>query len=98
MMRYPFSPEILDAIPEELAELFREGILFKRAGVMVSYLCDDEARQPDLFDFNPELDCKRRNVSDAIDRLNCAYGRGSVVLASQERCYVAVRDGGGYVP
>ena len=23
MRRYPFSPELLDAIPEELAELFR---------------------------------------------------------------------------
>lgn len=23
MTRYPFSPEILDALPEELAELFR---------------------------------------------------------------------------
>ena len=22
-MRYPFSPEVLDALPEELAELFR---------------------------------------------------------------------------
>ncbi len=92
------TTDIVSAATGLLAELFREGVLFKRAGVMVSYLCDDEARQPDLFDFNPELDCKRRNVSDAIDRLNCAYGRGSVVLASQERCDVAVRDGGGYVP
>ena len=23
-MKYPFSPEILDALPEELAELFRD--------------------------------------------------------------------------
>ena len=34
-MKYPFSPEILDAMPEELAELFRELELF-----LLGEICD----------------------------------------------------------
>ena len=34
-MRYPFSPEFLDALPEELAELFRELEAF-----MLGEICD----------------------------------------------------------
>lgn len=77
--------EIVSAAVGLLSELFREEVMFKRAGVMVSCLCDYDARQPDLFEFDPEADRKRLNVSEVIDRVNGMHGRRAVVLASQRR-------------
>lgn len=90
--------EIASAAGRLLSELFREGIMYKRAGVMASCLCGYDGRQPDLFEFDPELDRKRQKVSDVIDRLNGVHGRRAVMLASQGHLSERKRASDGGVP
>ena len=46
--------EIVTEALNLLKKVFRKGIRYKRAGVMVSGICSAEAIQPDLFYYNAE--------------------------------------------
>lgn len=78
------TTEIVTASHKILASIFRKGIHYKRAGVMVSDISSAEAIQPDLFDFDPERAQKYRSVSEAIDEINRVLGADTVILASQQ--------------
>lgn len=67
-----------------LRSIFKEGIFYKRAGVMVSDFSDSRVVQPDLFCFDSDRHLKCRNISEAIDEINHRLGRDTVVLASQQ--------------
>lgn len=67
-----------------LDRIFRPGIHYKRAGVMVSGLMPACAVQPDLFTYNPEQRMKFRNISAAVDTINSRIGADTIVLGSQQ--------------
>lgn len=76
--------EIVGAALEKLRELYRPGIHFKRAGVMVDRISSAEAIQPDLFEFDPARRSKLDAVASAMDRINSAMGNDTVILAAQQ--------------
>lgn len=76
--------EIVGAAGRVLESIFRKGIHYKRAGVMVSCLSPSYAVQADLFEFNPELSRKYKSLSEAIDEINLRLGVDTVILASQQ--------------
>lgn len=78
------TTEIVSAAQCVLSAIFRSGIRYKRAGVMVSEISSDEAVQPDLFEFDPDMARRYRSVSEAIDEINRRLGADTVVLAAQQ--------------
>ena len=76
--------EIVETASRILDVIFRKGIHYKRAGVMVSQFSRADAIQPDLFSFDPEMQRKYKSISEAIDEINRRLGADTVMLASQQ--------------
>ena len=76
--------EIVEAASVLLRRLYRPGIKYKRAGVMVSEISSASAIQPDLFEYDHERSVKNRNVSHASDEINRRMGVDTLILASQQ--------------
>lgn len=76
--------EIVKAAIEKLHELYRPGIHFKRAGVLVERISSAEAIQPDLFEFDPQRRKRLDAVAAAMDSINTKLGNDTVILASQQ--------------
>lgn len=76
--------EIVEIATSILDAIFRKGIYYKRAGIMVSGITSADAVQPDLFEYNPERSKKFSNISSAIDRINGRMGADTVVLGAQQ--------------
>lgn len=65
-----------------LRRIYRDGIAYKRAGVVVSRIVPEENIQMNLFD---EVDrARHRKLMDAVDTINRKMGRGQVKLAAGE--------------
>lgn len=78
------TSEIVAAAMAVLESIFREGIRYKRAGIMVSELSTATALQPDLFTFNPEQRRKYSGISSALDAINSRMGADTVMLGAQQ--------------
>ncbi|MDE7153131.1 MAG: Y-family DNA polymerase [Muribaculaceae bacterium] len=78
------TTELVNAAGALLRTIFRPGIYYKRAGVMVSGISSAGAIQPDLFEFDPEARARQVSVSNALDRINDRMGADTVVLGAQQ--------------
>ncbi len=78
------ATELVGAAVQVLERIYRRGIHYKRAGVMVSGVSPDYAIQPDLFTYNAQQSDKLRQVSAALDRINSRMGADAVVLGAQQ--------------
>lgn len=78
------TTEIVAASLGILESIFRKGIYYKRAGVMVSGISPASAVQTDLFTFDPEQRKKLQDVSRTLDTINSRIGADTIVLASQQ--------------
>lgn len=76
--------DIVEAATQCLRNIYQQGFLYKRAGVIV--MTNDAAKgvQPDLFDFDAERFQKLKNLDAAIDRINKINGTETVIIASQQ--------------
>ncbi|NMM38599.1 MAG: Y-family DNA polymerase [Glaciimonas sp.] len=64
-----------------LGQIFREGYLYKKAGVMLMALTDAKKRQGTLFD-DGAGDVRAANLMGVVDALNRQYGRDAVQLGA----------------
>lgn len=87
--------DIVKAALKVLDNVYREGISYKRAGVMVSVLSPENRLQPDLFTYDPLRREKLRRVSKALDRINGVQGPDTVILAAQQ--YKEIGEDGKHV-
>lgn len=78
------TSEIVKASMALLHEIYREGIHFKKAGVLVDRISSAEAIQPDLFEFDPERRRRQNAVAEAMDNINAKLGNDTVMLATQQ--------------
>lgn len=78
------TSEIVAAADSILARIFRKGIYYKRAGVMVAGISDASAIQPDLFDYDPLRSDKLIRLSTALDKINLRHGADTLMLGSQQ--------------
>lgn len=76
--------EIVSAAIAVMKHIYRNGIHYKRAGVMVSDISSEKAIQPDLFEFDPDRSKKYRSISEAMDEINRRLGADTLILASQQ--------------
>lgn len=78
------TPELIEAAHDILRRIFRPGISYKRASVMVTDLSPLAALQPDLFSYEPLRAARLRSVSAALDAVNARMGADTVIVASQQ--------------
>lgn len=76
--------EIVAIAVNILETIFRRGISYKRAGVMVSGISSSKIIQPDLFEFDPQLRKKYSDMSSAVDKINRLLGADTIMLGAQQ--------------
>lgn len=76
--------ELVAAAGEALDEVFRSGVRYKRAGVMVTGIGPAAPMQPALFGYDPERSRKLSMASAALDSLNRRLGADTVTVAAQQ--------------
>lgn len=77
--------EIVGAALRALRSFWREGYLFKRAGVIVTGITSDAAIQQDLFDeLTPEQRQKYNRISQVMDFVNRRLGNDTIQLGVQQ--------------
>lgn len=75
---------IVGAACDVLKSIFRQGYLYKKAGVIVMGIGPDSAIQQDLFDVDAEQIQKMRRLDEVVDRINRMNGSETVVIGAQQ--------------
>lgn len=70
------TPEIITTAKRGLAYLFREGLRYKKCGVVLLDLMPETQVMPDLFVKGP--DKKRQRVAEVFDDLNARFGKNTL--------------------
>lgn len=76
-----FTPELAHYALRELREIYREGFLYKKAGVYLQDLVSENRVQQNLFDSMDRTGGAR--LMKTMDRLNFLMGEGTIKLAAQ---------------
>ncbi len=76
------TARFLHAMHLGLRQIFRPGILYKRAGITLLGLQKDNTLQPDLLSPTPQND-KERSLMRAFDAINAKLGRKSIYFGIQ---------------
>ena len=76
--------EIVEAALRMLHKMYRPGIMYKKAGVMVDRITSGEAVQPDLFEFDAAKRSKLDSIASTMDKINARLGNDTLILASQQ--------------
>jgi DNA polymerase V len=71
---------IVEYARDGLNKIFREGYFYKKSGIILSDLADENIIQPDLF---IKSDKKDENLSNIMDEINMKFGKGSVQFAGE---------------
>ena len=74
--------EITGAALDILKKIYREGILYKKSGVILGDICNMSTRQMHLFDPIPNRE-ERSELMETIDSLNHRYGVKTVKLVAE---------------
>lgn len=75
------SSELIDYAVRGLKSIFREGYLYKKAGVIVSEISPQRPLQADMFDTRDRT--KYNKVMEAMDKINASFGRQKVKIGTQ---------------
>ncbi len=75
---------IVHAANELLADIYREGYQYKKAGVIVMGIGPTSPIQLNLFDINAERFEKLQSLDKVIDRINKVNGSETIILAAQQ--------------
>jgi len=75
------SSELIDYALRALQSIFKDGYLYKKAGVIVSEITPERPLQADMFDTRDRTKYKQAML--AMDKLNASFGRQKVKIASQ---------------
>lgn len=76
------TPSILKNAEYLLTRLFKEGIAYKKAGVVLENIRAESETTVDLFDFENE---KGKRLSAVLDQLNERFGSGTVCFSAVKR-------------
>ncbi len=76
--------EIVGIATGILDTIFRKGICYKRAGIMVSGISSAYSVQTDLFEYDAARSRKHKALSTALDTINGKMGADTVMLGAQQ--------------
>lgn len=71
------TSELIEKGVEELKKIFKKGLLYKKAGVILSGLIDENEQQLSFF-ISSYKNSKEENLMKVIDFINKKIGRGSI--------------------
>ena len=76
-----------------LKKIFKQGIYYQKAGVMLMELVPSQGQQKDLFGFTLGAE-KSTKLMDTLDNINNKYSKGTIKLASEgiHKAWVMKRD------
>ena len=74
-----YTPELLRAALAGLERIYRAGIAYHKAGVLLTDLVDDAIVQEHLF--APLMDARHIEVMQLVDAINARYGRDTIGMA-----------------
>ncbi len=86
--------EIVKTAVEVLQQIYRSGIKYKKAGVLLSGLSEEGIYSQDLFIRKSEEEISKKvRVNRVFDNLNKRYGSGTICIAKEnyERFYITRR-------
>jgi len=75
---------LVKAADDVLHRLYRQGYMYKKAGVVVMGISPGKPLQTDLFDVDAEQIQKMNKLDQVIDRINRCYGSETIVIGSQQ--------------
>lgn len=78
------ATELVQAARHGLDRIFREGMNYKRAGVIVSAISPDTAWQADIFETDVDKRKRMDLISQTADSINRRHGTETLVLAAQQ--------------
>ena len=78
-----YTPHLIRKAKEGLKQIFQQGILYKRVGVLVYGLTGGDARARDLFAPKPINESKQANLMAAYDKIHTHYGKKALYFAAQ---------------
>lgn len=76
------TPALIAAAQHLMRKLYREGYIYKKAGVMVTELEPETPRQLSLLEPAPEVQAKQQALMAALDTANAKWGRGTLSYAA----------------
>lgn len=76
-----YTPTLTKALRQALPRIFRNGLKYKKAGVILGGLIADASHQADLF--TPRLSAAQERAHAALDKINIRYGDQLVHFASE---------------
>jgi DNA polymerase V len=74
-----YTPDLIRAAADGLAEIYRFGYEYKRVGVMLAEIVPDHQVQGDLFAAN---DPRLKRLMGAVDHINGTWGRDTLFFAA----------------
>ena len=86
-----YTPDFLAVVTKGISSIYEEGLLYKRAGVLLMGLCDSTTTQLDAFTPKIQDPSKRNSLMKATDALNARFGKGTISFAS-EHLYTSISN------
>jgi DNA polymerase V len=74
------TADLIQCALQGIRAIYRDGYLYKKAGVMLTGLVPSSQRQADLFDYRDREKSKR--LISALDSINDRWGAGTLQYAS----------------
>ena len=78
------TQEVVEGALKALRRIFIKGFKYKRAGVIVSAISDENLVQTNFLDYDAEKRDKLKRLTEQIDKINKQNGSETVVLGSQQ--------------
>lgn len=78
-----YTPTLITSAKRIIEQLYRPGYAYKKVGVMLAGITSNTEHQPDLFHKDRPPQKTRKNAMAAMDAINSAYGRKSLVFAAE---------------
>ncbi len=74
--------DIVNAAENLLKSIYKEGMAYKKSGVIVGDIIPQNQIQMNIFDIDQNR-IKRKNLNNAVDFINQAMGRSTIHIGSQ---------------
>ncbi|MCR5697901.1 MAG: Y-family DNA polymerase [Marinilabiliaceae bacterium] len=78
------TPEIVKAAINAMHSIYKKGVSYKKAGVVLSSITPNHAVQTSIFDTASEQRLRNDRLMAVVDKINNKNGRDAVHLASQQ--------------
>jgi DNA polymerase V len=78
-----FTPHLIHFAKQALHKIFRDGLSYKKVGVMLGGLVPKNSFQQDLFHKNTPSLLKQQRLMQLMDQTNRRYGKGTMKLAAE---------------